>query len=964
MAIKFWKINLYVKLASIFILSISFINGFSQFNFSTFDPSKKWKSIETKYFIIYFSDISEETAKKLSTICDDIYENLSKKVNVKFSYKFTIIVANQSDLPNGYYIPIPTPRIVIYTSPISTVNDFSFTDNDIKSIFLHELTHALAIEQVNGFLWQVLRTIFGYYIIPNAYLPGVFVESITVLNESTWGYGRLNNPIFMDAIYSQVLYNRFRSFYKANLVNEFPLDGWYLYGGAFFKYLTQKYGYEKVLKFYKENSYYFPNFFYSSFYNTFSNDIFSEWEGFKNDLSNYVYNRSYTNDVERITCDGGYKNKVKYYNGFLIYNQSGVKGEFPSLKYVSDDGKSKGFLIYGRYIPSFDLKGNSITFVETVSSKYYTRNILKFGKVNIKDNKLLLTEEKGLDIEGVYDVALVNENNILALVQSDSRVRLVRIYLGENTISEVLLEEGIFYKKVDSDGNFVVLVAREKDRDVIRIYLASPFGLVKEINSCDKVIDVEIKNGVVLFSAVDNDKLDVFEYEISNDRLNKVVSSVFSFVSPTEGDGKGIYGITYSPDGLDISKTTRVYQSFLSPTNNTFLVNYDLKGIVSSYTNFVQVRDYNYFNNITPLSILMTFFPDVRFNPDFSIRKLGIYFNFYDEPLEFRNFFIDFTWNFNSKTIDYDFSLNESGIPYLILGMRVFRDHIDTNYNTTVRLINRGYDYEIFTFDYIKLKIQGYFGNNYITFYPFVAFSIPSFVGRDSFENVFPEYRFYNSQTSVISPYLTFGFSLSTLRSSLGAVSTEEGIFYNLNFKLANKNIGSLEDSLLINKFFMFSLRVWGNNVFRVSFGLRSNLLSSVSNTFYYGGYRYSEVFPIEEGNIFEFNLPAHSDYPDVGNNFLTSMAKLYIKFFEVNEGIWPFYITSVWSEWGCITGLLFDSFNDIAQRRLATELTGGLFFHLNLIGNINNKIGIEINYNTEKNKLQQNFVLGFSIPL
>ncbi|MEN2998918.1 MAG: hypothetical protein ABDH28_07805 [Brevinematia bacterium] len=942
------------------VLGFWSLEVFAWVNFSTFDPTRNWRKIETKYFCIYFSETSEKTASKLATVCDEVYEILSKEANVRFSYKFPVIVANQSDLPNGYYAPIPTPRIVIYTSPISGFYiDMDF-DDDIKSVFAHELIHALTLEEANGF-WHVLRAVFGYYVTPNLYLPGMFIESITVMGESMWGYGRLNNPIFRDTFYSQVYYGKFRGLYNASLVNEFPLDTWYLYGGMFFYYLVQKYGYEKAFRFYKESSHYFPGFFCYSFNNNFGSDIFLEWEKFEIFSISNILTRSYSNTVERVTFDGAYKGRLRLGGDFLVYSQSGRKGELSSLKFFDLRNNKSGFLIYGRYIPCFDLKGNTIAFVETISSKYYTRNILKVGKLAYGEY-LRLIEERNLGIEGVYDVAVLDENTLLALVESDSETKVVKITISDSVKVETLLEEGIFYKRIYASDNLISLVSRKKGRDTIRVFLTSPFRLIKEIDDFELILDASIAGRGIVFSGKDGEKIDVFEYDLERETMEKVVSAMFSFISPVVYSGR-IYGISFSYDGFDVFYTTPLSQEFKKlEISKVLKVNESLGRIQSTLTNISESTPYGHFNNITPLSILMSFLPDIQFNSDLSLRKLGVFFSFYDEPLEFRNFLISLGWNFNSKTIDYEFAFTEAGIPYVLIGVRVLREHLDSGYFLVDRLVSLGYNYSMFTLDYFRLRVDAEIGNNYVGFHPFFAVSLPSFVGRREVGNAFPDYKFYTSDSSLFSPYLTIGSTLSTLENSLGAIAMEEGFLYNVNLKVANRFIGSREDSVLLSQFFSYSVRLWGNSVAMFGIGMKNTLFSTLENTFSYSGYKYVELFPIEEGDVFEFYLPTYFEYPTEANNSLVGTTKLYLKLFEANGGIWPFYVTSIWCEVGARAGLLFNTLQDVVYTKVATELVGGVFFSLNLIGRLDSKNGIEVTYNADSRTLYLSLLILFPI--
>ncbi|MCS7298995.1 MAG: hypothetical protein RMJ37_03400 [Spirochaetia bacterium] len=936
------------------------VNGFSQINFSAFDPTRSWKKVETKYFEIYYSETSQKTAMRLYTIADEVYEVLSRKINVEFSYKFPVVVVNQSDLPNGFYSPIPWPFIVIYTSRIGILDEFAF-DDDIKGIFAHELTHALAIEEANGIFWKVLRFIFGYYIVPNIYLPGVFIESVTTFNESTWGYGRVNDPVFRDKILSEVYYGKFRYFSKANLVNEFPYDGWYLYGGMFFDYLARKYGYDKTQKFYKENSYYLPLFYHLSFYNTFQSDLGKEWSEFESYLKTNLSLRGFTNNFSRLTTEGGYKDDIKVYKDFLIYSQRRCKGELNSLKYLNLKTGRRGFLIYGRSIKKFDVKDDTIAFIEVVSSKYYTKTILKVGRILDNNDTISLVEEVNTAIEGVYDVSIVSRDRIIALVDYDTESRVVEInssYKSRNLI----VSDKVFYRIIEANGSLIALAEREDGRDKIRL-LNSNLDTIAVITNFDLIYGLSIEGQGVLFSASHGQKVDVFYYNLNDKSITRVVSSLFSFTYPVRYNDK-ILGISLSEVGFDVFETKTIVENFNPEPRELIKYNIEVKD-VKTFTTNVSPEGYSYLNKITLLSALMTFFPSLAFNPDFSVRKLGVYFNFYDEPLEFRSFYVEFTWNFNARTIDYDLSFKESGIPYIILDFRVFRDNIDTNFNLTQRLNSRNYNYDIFTFDYFRFRITGSFGDNYITLYPFISFSLPSYNGRMDFEVLFPEYRFVDSQQGFVSPYFTVGFTIDGAYASVGSVAPfEEGFVFNMNSKIASKDFDSQEDILVLNNSLFYAFRLWANNVVRFGINLRNALISSLDGVFYYDGYFFEEIFPVEEGSISTIDLSTYARYVDSANNFLSSEVRFYLKFFEINEGVWPIFFTSVWSEFGARGGVLFDSLDYVMNRSIASEVFGGLFFSPNFIGIIDNKVGVETVYNLLDGKVSMNIYVNLQLGM
>ena len=966
------------KLLFVFVFLLFSVYSYSQFLFGTFSPLKDWKKIETKYFEIYFTPESQNFASKVYSVCDEVYELLKGRMNSGFDYKFPVIVVDSSDLPNGFYMPIPRPRIVLYSSMISKNSDF-FSDDDVKILFLHELTHALASEPARGF-WSILRAIFGYYVVPNLYLPGTFLESITVFNESSWGFGRINNPMFSDILLADVYYGKFRSFYKSSLVGyDFSLEEWYLYGGLFFDYLREKYGYEKVVSFYTENSYYMPNFFYLAFKNTFGRTIFEEWDDFRGYASTKLSNRISNSELpEFLTSEGWYKNDFRLFDKFIIYSQSSTKTAFSGLKYISLDGKQKGFLLYERYIGSFDIKGNTIAFTEYVGTRYEDRFFLKFAKLGVKGNKVYLYDEIDTGISGVYKVALKDEKIAFLLIDKDGKSYL-SLY-SQGNLTNIFTWNDRVGIDIDVNDKYLVLLSRVNGNGVIEIFDLSTFEKVREVTNIGVAFSVkfseggsatsnlsdiitgdtitsDIITGDIITSSIEGDRVNVFSYDIGSGKISRLVKPVFAVYNPIRFGGN-VYGISISKNGYDIARFNVKKEDVVSVDRAGKVYLPELEKIKSKSVELTNFSSYGFFNNVTPLYILSTFFPIVEFNNDFSLRRLGVLFEFYDEPLEFRECYIDFSWDFNANAVDYTFTFKDSSVPYINTFLNIFRYHIVSSDSIGIRLNEIGYSYSVFTFDYGSVGVSGGVFNNYISFYPFVYFSLPSFNAKDS-DSFWPSYSFANSSKGFFSPYLTTGFVISTLRSSIGAITSEEGWYFSSGLKLANDIIGSRTNGYVSSSFFALALRIWGNNVFRFDVNFRT---SDFFDAFGFGGFRYPEFFPVSERGFNELNLFTYSG--GVGRNYLTSSLSIFVKFFDLNEGIWPIYLTSFWGVGSVIGGMLFNelSYSDSLSPKFEARV--GVFFNIDIPGNgyFVMRNGLDVYYNFESGKLSFRYWL-LSIP-
>jgi hypothetical protein len=90
----------------------------------------------------------------------------------------------------------------------------------------------------------------------------------------------------------------------------------------------------------------------------------------------------------------------------------------------------------------------------------------------------------------------------------------------------------------------------------------------------------------------------------------------------------------------------------------------------------------------------------------------------------------------------------------------------------------------------------------------------------------------------------------------------------------------------------------------------------------------------------------------------------IFVKFFELNEGIWPIYITSFWGVGSVIGGMLFNelSYSDSLSPKFEARV--GVFFNIDIPGNryFVMRNGLDVYYNFESGKLSFRYWL-LSIP-
>ena len=213
-------------------------------------------------------------------MCESIYLPLSKKYESSFEKPFDIILKNKTDFANGYYTIIPYPHIVLYITPWANARITSNLRSELKSLFTHELTHALTLSQIEGPLAMPLKILFNRASVA-LLLPQTFVEGIAMLEESSDESGRLYDPFHQKNLLADLHCQNCKPSLSdvEGRQDRFPHGSTpYIYGGFFLKHLQKKYGIEKIREFYKQTRSYVPYFYANLFQKIFGNSLEDEWK--------------------------------------------------------------------------------------------------------------------------------------------------------------------------------------------------------------------------------------------------------------------------------------------------------------------------------------------------------------------------------------------------------------------------------------------------------------------------------------------------------------------------------------------------------------------------------------------------------------------------------------------------------------------------------------------------------------
>ena len=211
---------------------------------AAYDPALHWRTIETEHFCIHYHEGLTFLAYKGARVFEEVHALLAVELDHQLPRKLDVVLTDQADDANGYAISLPYPSVVLYASSPMARQSLQGYDDWLWGLFVHEYTHILHIDTVEG-INKVFRALFGGYVKPNRVSPGWMIEGLAVYNESTYTGGGRNRSSWADMLVRMsVLDNRFPSIGEADGY----IDDWpgghlrYIWGGRFHQWLGERYG--------------------------------------------------------------------------------------------------------------------------------------------------------------------------------------------------------------------------------------------------------------------------------------------------------------------------------------------------------------------------------------------------------------------------------------------------------------------------------------------------------------------------------------------------------------------------------------------------------------------------------------------------------------------------------------------------------------------------------------------------
>lgn len=210
------------------------------------DPRLQFRTLRTAHFVIHYHEGAERTAARLAQLAEEVHARLADAAGADHDRRVThVVLADQSDAPNGFATVVPWNAIVLYLAPPTGTSFIGNTDDWLATVFTHEYAHIVHLDRSNGWA-QALRAVLGRTpaAYPNLSLPLWDIEGFATAQEGLAGGGRLEAGDFREIVDAAARDGRFEPLDRVNggLVDWPGGHGSYAYGARFHEFLRSTYG--------------------------------------------------------------------------------------------------------------------------------------------------------------------------------------------------------------------------------------------------------------------------------------------------------------------------------------------------------------------------------------------------------------------------------------------------------------------------------------------------------------------------------------------------------------------------------------------------------------------------------------------------------------------------------------------------------------------------------------------------
>lgn len=644
-----------MKSLSLFIFFIFLISSNSFPQFTEYHPELDWYTIKGKHCEVHFHEGAERTAKVVAKIADEIWEPITSLYHYEPDVTHYVI-KDIDDYSNGatYFFD---NKIEIWTSALDF--DLRGTHNWLRNVISHEFTHLVQIQasmkstrSLPAVFLQVLNyederrpdILYGFpnfivsYPFATINMPAWFAEGTAQYMRKEFDYD--NWDTHRDMILrsyaldgTMLTWNQMGVFGKTSLGNESVYNS----GFALTRYISQKYGEDKLLKV-TQSLGKFGNFTIDAAFKDVigknGNELYDEWKNFLTE----DYKRR-TSAVKSNLVIGDTIAKTGFGNFYPTFSADGKKIYYTSNKNSDYFGPSS---IYAYDIAAKEEKkitsgvrstlallkdGNRVIYskLDDDNPNMYNVHDLYVYDINEEDEKRLT-----FNLRANQPAVSPDETKIVFIYQKDGTTNLGLVDIdGKNFKPLTFYNNGeqIYNPKFSNDGSYIIFdYSYHQTRDIFKIDLngGSPTQIIAtnhdERNPCFD------RNGILIYSSDETGIYNLYSLNLET-KEKKQLTNVLggAFIPEVDASGNIVYA-GYISSGYKIFHLPVENQDKVTAANKYEWINNppltnDLPNGDADNLNFPRLTNFNDYETpdyskekYSGVFTRLTFFPFLRYD--------------------------------------------------------------------------------------------------------------------------------------------------------------------------------------------------------------------------------------------------------------------------------------------------------------------------------------------------------------
>ncbi|MCH8069186.1 MAG: PD40 domain-containing protein [Candidatus Marinimicrobia bacterium] len=158
----------------------------SQLSSLQHEPHLNWRVLHTQHFLIYYPTEFEELGHKIATICEEVYEPISRSLNY-YPSRTHVIVHTRIDFSDAIVSFLPWQIELFVTEPQGNI--IGSGDLWLKVLIAHEFTHIVHLRKHKGLSTLTYPLLGNFNALWQLSGPMWFSEGVATLNESRYSSG-------------------------------------------------------------------------------------------------------------------------------------------------------------------------------------------------------------------------------------------------------------------------------------------------------------------------------------------------------------------------------------------------------------------------------------------------------------------------------------------------------------------------------------------------------------------------------------------------------------------------------------------------------------------------------------------------------------------------------------------------------------------------------------------------------